>query len=302
MSGRPAMADVAAVARSVGVQDAPSIVSRIPPRAQIGFVRMAPGPQHVGGGRTIPSEESFVVFHHLTAIPRHEVRMRGRETAFNVLPALSCVIVNLLDEVTMPVTSPYEALYCHLPQAALDDYVDARGIARVTGLSCIPGTPDPVMSHLAGILLPAIGSPSLGGSLLVDEIAVAVCAHVVERYGGGGEAIRVRRSGLSRAMEAKAKELLIGTASETALTDIAAACGLSRGYFIRAFEASTGLTPHRWLQRHRVERAKGLLTGSAMPIAEIALVCGFADQSHLTRVFTARVGTGPGKFRKTLRR
>ena len=71
----------------------------------------------------------------------------------------------------------------------------------------------------------------------------------------------------------------------------------SPSYFIKAFKTTTGRTPHRWLQEYRVGKAKGLLLRS-LSIAEIALECGFADQSHFTRVFRNVTGTPPGMWRR----
>jgi len=69
---------------------------------------------------------------------------------------------------------------------------------------------------------------------------------------------------------------------------------------LRAFRRTTGLPPHRWLLRHRVEKAKALLRESALPLHDVALECGFADQSHLTRVFTRWAGQAPGTWRRSV--
>jgi AraC family transcriptional regulator len=82
------------------------------------------------------------------------------------------------------------------------------------------------------------------------------------------------------------------------LVDVARACGLSRGHFTKAFRVATGLTPHQWLQRYRVDKAKTLLLNPSSSIAEIAGACGFADQSHLTRVFSRLVGSTPALWRR----
>lgn len=82
------------------------------------------------------------------------------------------------------------------------------------------------------------------------------------------------------------------------VAELASRCGLSRSHFARAFKASMGLPPHRWLIRHRIERCEELLAVSSESIAEIALHCGFADQSHLTRVFHAVTGMSPAAWRR----
>ena len=68
-------------------------------------------------------------------------------------------------------------------------------------------------------------------------------------------------------------------------------------YFTRAFKQAQGDAPHRWL-RQRVQHAKTLLRETHMSLAEITIVCGFADQSHFTRVFGAHTGQAPGVWRR----
>jgi AraC-like DNA-binding protein len=82
------------------------------------------------------------------------------------------------------------------------------------------------------------------------------------------------------------------------LSHLAAACGLSSRHFLRAFKKSNGVSPHRWLLIARVDRACELLENTPASIADIAHACGFADQSHLTRVFRGLVGAAPGAWRR----
>ena len=85
--------------------------------------------------------------------------------------------------------------------------------------------------------------------------------------------------------------------SDFGLADLASEAGLSRHYLIRAFRKQTGLTPHAYLTNRRVDAARTLLR-NGLPPADIALQCGFYDQSHLNRVFKARIGVTPGEFRR----
>ncbi len=107
------------------------------------------------------------------------------------------------------------------------------------------------------------------------------------------------RGGLAPWQETLAKEMLAAhVGSRLPVSRIAAACQLSRSHFSLAFKRSTGQTPHRWLTALRIDKARLLLQDPQLSIAEIAGVCGFADQSHLTRVFNDVVGVPPGLWRR----
>ncbi|MBK1837218.1 helix-turn-helix transcriptional regulator [Azospirillum sp. YIM B02556] len=72
--------------------------------------------------------------------------------------------------------------------------------------------------------------------------------------------------------------------------DLAAAAKLSCGYFCQAFKDSFGCPPHAYIMRRRVQRAKELLETTDTPLSEIALDCGFSDQSHFSRIFRRVTG------------
>jgi AraC-like DNA-binding protein len=103
---------------------------------------------------------------------------------------------------------------------------------------------------------------------------------------------------LTITQEKRAKDLLTeDLSSEPSLGRIAEALGLPPSTLRAAFRASTGQPPFRWLRQHRVETAKYLLQGKSLRLSEIAYACGFADQSHFTRVFTSHTGLTPGDSR-----
>jgi len=76
----------------------------------------------------------------------------------------------------------------------------------------------------------------------------------------------------------------------------AIAC-VSEAHFIRTFKATFGETPHRYLQRRRVERAMFLLTHTERPVTEICFDVGFASLGTFSRTFSAIVGETPTAYR-----
>jgi len=80
--------------------------------------------------------------------------------------------------------------------------------------------------------------------------------------------------------------------------ELAALVRLSDFYFCRAFRESFADSPHRYILRRRVERAQGLMLTTNIPIAQIAVSCGIADQAHFNRLFRRFVGETPGTWRR----
>lgn len=81
------------------------------------------------------------------------------------------------------------------------------------------------------------------------------------------------------------------------LAELAQDCGLSEYQLLRQFQRRHGITPHAYLVQRRLQTARRLLHTPA-PLADVALQCGFADQSHLTRAFKRQFGFTPGHYRQ----
>lgn len=85
------------------------------------------------------------------------------------------------------------------------------------------------------------------------------------------------------------------------LDELAGIAGLSTTHFARAFRNSLGEPPNRYFRRRRIERAKRLLVDSDQGIAQIALDCGYAAQSHFTTAFKQQTMTTPAAWRRSRR-
>lgn len=110
----------------------------------------------------------------------------------------------------------------------------------------------------------------------------------------------IAAGGLSGAILRRVENYIRGHLHEPiGLTELAALAGLSLRHFARAFRASTGQTPARFVHERRLELAKALLTRSAVPITEIALACGFSHAQHFTNSFRRGTGMPPTEFRRS---
>ncbi|WP_443478379.1 helix-turn-helix domain-containing protein [Novosphingobium aerophilum] len=88
-----------------------------------------------------------------------------------------------------------------------------------------------------------------------------------------------------------------GLSQPVSIVAVADVCRLSLCYFIRAFTETIGTSPYAWLLERRIEKSCTLMQETTLPLAQIALECGFGDQSHLTKAFAKRVGMTPGRWR-----
>ena len=133
--------------------------------------------------------------------------------------------------------------------------------------------------------------------MFVDHVLFAMRAHLAQRFGAAVERPGLR-GGLATWQERRAKAYIEGRLHENiSLSDVARECSLSVAQFARAFKRSTGVPPHQYLTGRRVELARRLLLHTDWPLATVAVRCGFADQSHFTKVFRRVIGVSPGSFR-----
>ncbi len=86
-------------------------------------------------------------------------------------------------------------------------------------------------------------------------------------------------------------------AGDLSLRALAAHAGVSRVHFVRQFKRLTGLAPHQYVLRRRVERAAALLQNRDACLKALALEVGFSSQAHLTAAFRRVTGTTPGAYR-----
>jgi AraC family transcriptional regulator len=153
---------------------------------------------------------------------------------------------------------------------------------------------DARVSHLAYSLLHELEAGA-STMLFVDSVRTALAAHVVNAY--GRLARPTKGPTLSERELQRVRDLVEARLAEPLrLAELAAAVPMSTYYFSRAFKATTGMTPHEFVVRRRVDAARGLLERGGLLVAEVARRTGFADASHLARQFRRRVGMTPARY------
>jgi AraC family transcriptional regulator len=85
---------------------------------------------------------------------------------------------------------------------------------------------------------------------------------------------------------------------DLSLDEMAQSVGLSTAHFARMFRKSTGETPHQFVLRQRLERAKDMLRASDARVLDVAVACGFKTQQHFAQVFRDVCGISPTEYRQ----
>jgi AraC family transcriptional regulator len=211
---------------------------------------------------------------------------------------------------------------CVLPsglehQAALEGnsehlalYVDPLLVAKAASEAQLSGSfeiaetytrADKVVSSVGMALLDELDSEGLSGRLYGESLANVLAVHLLRYYAISSSRPVTFTGGLSAARLRHVTEFVAANyGRDIKLAELAQVAGMSSFHFAREFKRTTGTTPHQYLIKFRVERAKTLLAKDDLPLVEVGLQSGFSHQSHFTRLFRRITGTTPHSYRLTL--
>jgi len=143
------------------------------------------------------------------------------------------------------------------------------------------------------------GCPS--GRLFLDSVEQAMAVTLVNGHAVRHRPLQFSRGGLNSARLRRIKELVHAKMDgDLGLEEMAQSVGLSTAHFARMFRKSMGETPHQFVLRQRIERAKAMLRAPDARVLDVALACGFKTQQHFAQVFRDVWGVSPTEYRQEL--
>jgi len=247
----------------------------------------------------IPIAAAFSVSLQLRDQEKRELFLAGKSVSTQSYGARTTAIVDYEAEPQAYLPGPFDTLHFYVSRAALDQIAYDHGACRIDTLTCERGVLDETVWHMGMALLPALGRPAEVSQLYADHQLLATHTYFACAFGGMRPPQPAPRGGLASWQLRRVTDLMEADLSvDLTMADLASACGLSVSHFARAFRRSTGQPPHKYLLAQRVARARALMSSPDLPLADVALACGFADQSHFTRVFKTIVGASPGVWRR----
>ncbi|WP_445143359.1 helix-turn-helix domain-containing protein [Dyella sp. Tek66A03] len=257
---------------------------------------------HLEPGRIGPRVYELNEVHFVTSGRSFATRIRsiGTQKAF-IQPGVACIGPVGVSEIGATVNAPIDILSIYLPQSLIDrsaltDYdVDPAKIELVYA----GGLRDPMLYQIAVALGESMERGfSPADRLFVDGMQAALAGHLlgnysIDRWHPPSTAPDLDPKKLKRVLDL----IEIRFTEQLPLCDLAAEACLSEFHFSRLFHLATGLSPHRYVTRRRVQAAERLLAHTRASLLQIALETGFGSQANFIRAFRKSTGLTPGQYR-----
>jgi AraC family transcriptional regulator len=289
----------ARMAKHLDLPNAPAISVLTRGKAQLGVTRLRSQTGLAKPTAPFRPEQAFIVQLHLRNVSTMKLWQQGCLVSTAGLPEGGVSILDLAQDPSFSVEQGFDLVQFYIPRAALDEFADEHDARRCESLRWPVGKVDVDLRNLGSCLLPVLEEPGGSSELYVDHLVLAIHAYIARTYGGITVAPAVVRGGLAPWQLQRATEIMrTNLDGQISLAQIAGECKLSVSHFVRAFKQTEGQPPYRWLLQQRIEAAKELLLHSGLPMVEIALKCGFADQACFIRAFRKLLNVTPGEWRR----
>lgn len=267
----------------------------------ISFHRKRSADPYFGQVATEASDRGFLIGLSLKGRHRRRIFHSSNRSSLHDFEESSIYVRNFADDYKADLDGQFGFALMEISGAGLEEMAGGADLPAISELCGETAHRDAMLGGMLNAIFSVADSKNSSNSLVVDQLAAAIGVHVIHVYGKARCAHDTgMRRRLSTLEENRSKELLASRVNGVvALDELAEACGLSRVAFIRAFRETTGLTPHGWLTRQRIELACSLLQGSKLPLSTIAATAGLGDLSHFTRTFAKATGAAPGAWRRS---
>lgn len=195
------------------------------------------------------------------------------------------------------------------PMQTLQIHLDSELFARTAGeitdrdpaqlrLYGRAGFQDPLLVQVSLALWRELEHPTATGRLYAQTAAQMLAVHLLRYYTAPAQEIKESIQGLSPRQVGQVTDFVLAhLEQDLSLSALAEQIGFSPYHFARQFRRATGESPHQFVLNQRIERARQLLQEADLPLAQVALASGFANQSHLTQAFKRALGLTPATYR-----
>jgi AraC family transcriptional regulator len=268
---------------------------------EFAVTRLQSGPRPIEKAPVYPRDDALLVCVSLTptAVNQWRAVYGGREVGVSKSIPFATTALNLRCPMEMWVRGPFDYLHYYLSDSLLQSVADENEIATTSELQEVFFVKDLVVAQLTRSILSQVRNGEPLDKLELDQIAMLLSAHVLQRYCGALRAASSPRRGLQTWQRIRAEEMLRARLDgNISIKELATACSLSPSHFARGFRRSFATSVHQYLIQLRLEKAKALLTETRKKLSEIASLSGFCDQAALSRAFSRVEYETPSRWRR----
>lgn len=160
------------------------------------------------------------------------------------------------------------------------------------------GTRDPVIESLADNVLEELGANRPAAQVYVDALARQLAVHLWRHYSVAQKPAKAACHMSAHKLHLAKRFVEENLGEKLSVEAIARKVGVSAFHFAHAFQAATGVPPHKYLMQRRMEQAKSLLRETDLSLTEIALRVGYSSSSHFCVGFLKLSHTTPTRYRQ----
>lgn len=234
----------------------------------------------------------------------HVRRVINHKEEFTRLPAFSVSIAPPHTPVDCRLDDATKAVHVFVKPALIKQVADEILPCGGENLSLKPifGEENTSLSWLLRSIKQSLSEPAELSHLKISYLARALCADLLGKYATAASSGHVSSDvfglttrQLNRLTEYMAEHL----GSNIQVQELASIAGMGRTSFTQRFNASMHMTPHQYIMKLRIDKAKSLLQRPASSLVETAFLCGFADQAHFASTFKRSTGATPAAYRRS---
>lgn len=256
---------------------------------------------YAGQDVEVPPMRDFIIVAYRRGATRMERRFEGAWTRTRCAPG-DVSLLTRSQRSHWNWTDQIDVSHVYLSEALISDVANevmGRSVAEVR-LHDVLRTQDAVVTAAVNTITREATQRAPGSALYVEAVATQLAVHLLRHYASVSFRDPAPPGRLTPAQAQRVADCIDARLHEALdLKTLADVAGLGLWSFGRRFRASFGCAPHAYVVQRRIERASRLLKQGAMPVKQVASACGFADQSHMTRLFQARLHTTPALLRRS---
>jgi AraC family transcriptional regulator len=242
-----------------------------------------------------------VIMAYPTGVQRLE-RRTGKSVAIGTARSGVVTIIPAGSSARWDIPGPVDVIQLYLPHTTLARVAREADAPAPRDLLERTGHLDPVTSGLLMSAADVLEGNAVLDALFRQRLTELLATRVLAEHTGVPTAFEPITGGLApHALRRAIGRLRSDSDADVSLAALASDAGLSRFHFCRAFKESTGLSPHGWLRRHRLEQAMNMLRDTDASVAAVAAELGYASQTAFTAAFRRLTGETPSDWRRRTR-